>query len=51
MAGEARVRLRTRKGSHLKVYFGGKQTILPMHPKKEMKTGTVQGIKKRLGLK
>jgi predicted RNA binding protein YcfA (HicA-like mRNA interferase family) len=41
----------TQKGSHLKVYFGGNQTILPMHPKKELKAGTVAGIKKRLGLK
>jgi mRNA interferase HicA len=41
----------TQKGSHLKVYLGGKQTVLPMHAKKELKTGTVEGIKKRLGLK
>jgi mRNA interferase HicA len=39
------------KGSHLKVYFGGRQTVLPMHPKKELKTGTVEAIKKQLGLK
>ena len=38
-------------GSHLKVYFGDKKTILPMHAKKEMRTGTVRGIKKELGLK
>jgi mRNA interferase HicA len=38
------------KGSHLKVYLGGRQTVLPMHAK-EMKTGTVQGIRKALGLK
>ena len=41
----------TQKGSHLKVYRGEKQTVLPIHDKKEMKTGTVKGIKKRLGLK
>jgi mRNA interferase HicA len=41
----------TQKGSHLKVYRGGRQTVLPMHAKKELKTGTVAGIKKRLGLK
>ena len=41
----------TQKGSHLKVYLGDRQTILPMHPKKELKTGTVEGIKNRLGLK
>ena len=39
------------KGSHLKVYLGVKQSILPMHSKKEMKTGTVNGIKKALDLK
>jgi len=43
MAGKA--------GLHvLKVYLGGRQTVLPMHAK-EMKTGTVRGIKKALGLK
>ena len=41
----------SQKGSHLKVYFQGEGAILPMHPKKELKTGTVEGIKKRLGLK
>jgi mRNA interferase HicA len=41
----------TQKGSHLKVYFSGRGAILPMHPKKELKTGTVEGIKKKLGLK
>jgi len=41
----------TQKGSHLKVYRGEKQTVLPIHDKKEMKTGTVKGIKKTLGLK
>ena len=41
----------TQKGSHLKVYLGDRQTVLPVHDKKEMKTGTVKGIKKALGLK
>lgn len=41
----------TQKGSHLKVYFGDRQTVLPMHASKELKKGTVQGIKKQLGLK
>jgi mRNA interferase HicA len=41
----------TQKGSHLKVYFGDRKSVLPMHGKKEMKTGTVKGIKKALGLK
>ena len=38
------------KGSHLKIYLNGCQSILPMH-NKEMKTGTVEAIKKQLGLK
>lgn len=38
------------KGSHVKVYLNGKMSILPMH-NAELKTGTVEGIKKQLGLK
>lgn len=38
------------KGSHLKVYLNGKQSVLPMH-NADVKTGTVEGIKKQLGLK
>ncbi|WAR46906.1 type II toxin-antitoxin system HicA family toxin [Methylomonas rapida] len=38
------------KGSHLKVFLNGKQSILPMH-NSDLKTGTVEGIKKQLGLK
>ena len=38
------------KGSHLKVYLNGRQSILPMH-NTELKKGTAQGIKKQLGLK
>ena len=38
------------KGSHFKVYLNGKQSILPMH-NTDLKTGTVEGIKKQLGLK
>jgi mRNA interferase HicA len=38
------------KGSHLKVMLNGKTSYLPMHSK-ELKTGTVEGIKKQLGLK
>ena len=38
------------KGSHLKVYLNGKQSVLPMHST-DLKTGTVEGIKKHLGLK
>jgi len=33
------------KGSHLKVYLDGKQSILPMH-NADLKKGTVEGIKK-----
>jgi mRNA interferase HicA len=38
------------KGSHLKVYLRGKQSVLPMHAK-ELKKGLVEGIKRQLGLK
>ncbi|MDR0275721.1 MAG: type II toxin-antitoxin system HicA family toxin [Burkholderiaceae bacterium] len=38
------------KGSHLKVYAAGKQAIVPMH-NADLKKGTVEGIKKQLGLK
>jgi mRNA interferase HicA len=37
--------------NHLKVYLNGKQTTLPRHPSKELKTGMVEGVKKQLGLK
>jgi len=40
----------TKKGSHLKVYLNGRQSILPMHST-DLKKGTVEGIKKQLGLK
>ncbi|MBY0576908.1 MAG: type II toxin-antitoxin system HicA family toxin [Gallionellaceae bacterium] len=40
----------TGKGSHLKVHLNGKQSVLPMH-NTDLKTGTVEGIKKQLGLK
>lgn len=38
------------KGSHLKVFLNGRQSVLPMHGT-ELKTGLVEGIKKQLGLK
>ena len=38
------------KGSHLKVYLHGRQSVMPMH-NAELKTGTVEAIKKQLGLK
>jgi mRNA interferase HicA len=38
------------KGSHLRVYLGTRRSTLPMHGT-ELKTGTVEAIKKQLGLK
>jgi mRNA interferase HicA len=38
------------KGSHLKVTVNGRQSVLPMHST-ELKKGTVEAIKKQLGLK
>lgn len=38
------------KGSHIKVLLNDRQAVLPMHAS-ELKTGTVEGIKKQLGLK
>ena len=38
------------KGSHLKVKLNGNQSVLPMHST-ELKKGTVEAIKKQLGLK
>jgi mRNA interferase HicA len=38
------------KGSHVKVYLHGKQSVLPMH-NAELKKGLVEAIKKQLGLK
>jgi len=40
----------TQKGSHLKVYLNHKQSVLPMHGKKELGTGLVKAIKKQLGI-
>ena len=36
---------------HTKLFYRGKWTTLPRHGAAEVKTGTVEGIKKRLGLK
>ena len=41
----------TQTGSHLKAYYQGRQTVLPMHGKKEIPKGLVADIKKQLGLK
>ena len=38
------------KGSHVKVFLNGRQSVLPMHAT-ELKTGTVEAIEKQLGLK
>jgi mRNA interferase HicA len=38
------------KGSHFHVYLNGRQSIIPMH-QKDIPTGTVEVIKKQLGLK
>lgn len=40
----------TAKGSHVKIFLNGRQSVMPMH-NAELKTGTVEGIKKQLGLK
>jgi mRNA interferase HicA len=37
-------------GGHIIVWFGDKQTTLPMHGKKDLGTGLVAAIKKHLGL-
>ena len=40
----------TTRGSHLNILLNGRQSVMPMH-NTELKTGTVEGIKKQLGLK
>lgn len=40
----------TAKGSHVKIFLNGRYSVMPMH-NTELKTGTVDGIKKQLGLK
>lgn len=39
------------KGSHLKVFLNGKQSVLPMHGTAELGRGLVAAIKRQLGLK
>lgn len=39
------------KGSHLKVFLNGRQSVLPMHGKKELGKGLEAAIKRQLGLK
>ena len=38
------------KGGHLRVFLNGRFSVLPMHST-DLKKGTVEGIKKQLGLK
>jgi mRNA interferase HicA len=40
----------TQKGSHLKLFLNGRESILPIHSK-ELGMGLVETIKKQLGLK
>jgi mRNA interferase HicA len=40
----------SQEGGHLKIFFGGRQSILPIHGR-DLPKGLVEGIKKRLGLK
>ena len=35
---------------HLIICYKGNRSLMPRHPAKEVKTGTVQGIVKRLGI-
>jgi len=39
------------RGSHLKVFLNGRQTILPMHGSEELGKGLEAAIKRQLGLK
>jgi mRNA interferase HicA len=39
------------RANHTKVSLNGKETVLPRHPGKELKKGTMEGILKQLGLK
>ncbi len=42
----------TGKDGHLKVFYRGRAAVLPVHGSaRELKKGTVEAIKKRLGLK
>ncbi len=42
----------TKQGAnHIKLYFNGKQSVMPRHPSKEqIPTGTQHAIKRQLGL-
>jgi mRNA interferase HicA len=49
LAGKG-VTIGTPKGSHLKLFFNGRQSVLPMHGG-ELGKGLVEAIKKQLGIK
>jgi mRNA interferase HicA len=38
------------KGSHIRVMLNGRRSVLPMHAK-ELKKGTLEAIKKQLGIR
>jgi mRNA interferase HicA len=40
----------TQKGSHLKLFYNGRQSIMPIHDK-DLGKGLVESIKRQLGLK
>lgn len=50
MAYQARCYLWSRQGFAYQTLLGDKQSVLPVH-NADVKTGTVEGIKKQLGLK
>ncbi|MGA2118537.1 MAG: type II toxin-antitoxin system HicA family toxin [Bryobacteraceae bacterium] len=36
---------------HVVIFYKGSRSLMPRHPAKEIKTGTLQSILKRLGIK
>jgi mRNA interferase HicA len=44
------VKFGTQKGSHLKMFLNGRQSILPIHGR-DLPKGLAEDIKKQLGLK
>lgn len=36
---------------HLIIHYEGERSLMPRHPAKEIKAGTLQGILKKLGIK
>ena len=41
----------TQGSNHLIVHLNGEKQLLPRHPSKELKTGLVENVKKKLKLK